>query len=413
MNVLGVEFLVEYRLTLVLCVSLLAGSTLGIVSGLIPGLHANNFAFLLAAVAVGVPAPPLAVGTAMLAAGVVHSFVNAIPMLALGVPDAEMAPTALPGHRLVMNGRGREAVRLSALGSGLAVALAVPLAIPVTVGMQALYPAVHEHYRLLLIGVLAGLLLAERTRRSRLGGACTLVLSGLLGWVSLDLDPAAPLDAGGMLAPLFAGLFGAPILLDALGSGGLPEQGDATLCQPRWRVASTALAGALAGALVGYLPGISAAIAAVAVLVVLPGDLTDRGYVVATSGVDTANAIFALFALVSLGEPRTGVLVAVEEVSVPLNLPVLVSAILCAGAIGTAAVFAIGDLYLRLVASVEYLWLSAGVLCLLVVLSGLFAGLAGVGVFCLATAVGLVPTRFGSYRIHCMGVLLCPMVITG
>jgi putative membrane protein len=177
-------------------------------------------------------------------------------------------------------------------------------------------------------------------------------------------------------------------------------------------VVLTALAGALAGALVGYLPGISAAIAAVAVLFVLPGDLTDRGYVIATSGVDTANAIFALFALVSFGEPRTGVLVAVETVGVPLNLPVLVCAVLFAGLAGTVAVVVLGDPYFRLVASVEYLWLSIGVLCLLLLLSGLFAGLAGIGVFVLATAVGLVPVRFGAYRVHCMGVLLCPILLS-
>ncbi|ESS06042.1 MAG: putative membrane protein, partial [uncultured archaeon A07HB70] len=93
------------------------GVCLGTASGLTPGVHANAFALLLAAGAGALPGPALAVGAAMLAAGVVHTFLDVVPALALGVPDPSMAASALPGHRLVLAGRGREALRLSALGS--------------------------------------------------------------------------------------------------------------------------------------------------------------------------------------------------------------------------------------------------------------------------------------------------------
>jgi putative membrane protein len=114
----------------------LAGVALGTMSGLVPGLHANNFALLLAGFAPAVPADPLPVGAAMLAAGVTHTFLDIVPSLAIGVPDPALAPSALPGHRLVLQGRGREALRLSAMGSLLAVALAAPLALPVTLAME-------------------------------------------------------------------------------------------------------------------------------------------------------------------------------------------------------------------------------------------------------------------------------------
>jgi putative membrane protein len=75
---------------------LLGGVALGTASGLVPGLHANNFALLLAGFAPSVPADPLFVGVAMLGAGVVHSFLDIVPALALGVPDAATAVAALP-----------------------------------------------------------------------------------------------------------------------------------------------------------------------------------------------------------------------------------------------------------------------------------------------------------------------------
>jgi putative membrane protein len=77
------------------------------------------FALLMAAVAPTIPGPPELVGAAMLAAGVTHTFLDVVPALALGVPDAAMAAAALPGHRLVLEGRDgrRSAFRRSAARS--------------------------------------------------------------------------------------------------------------------------------------------------------------------------------------------------------------------------------------------------------------------------------------------------------
>lgn len=132
MEVFGTRLVVAPSMTVTALTFILGGVALGTISGLTPGIHVNNLALLLASVAPAVPGPPELVGASMLAAGVVHSFLDVVPTLALGVPDPVMAVSALPGHRLVIEGQGREAIRLSALGSGLAVAFAVPLAIPVT-----------------------------------------------------------------------------------------------------------------------------------------------------------------------------------------------------------------------------------------------------------------------------------------
>jgi len=273
---------------------LFGGAALGAVSGLVPGLHANNFALLLAGVAPSIPADPLLVGVAMLGAGVVHSFLDIVPALALGVPDAATAVAALPGHRLVVAGRGREALRLSAVGSGLAVALAVPLAVPITWVMVRGYPTVRTQLPLLLGGVVVFLVVTESSRRSAVGGFCAFLASAALGAATLDVTPAAPLSAGGMLAPLFTGLFGAPVLIDAIGGEGVPPQSDARITMGKRDLGVSATAGSFAGAIVGYVPGVSAAIAAVAALPAVPRREADRGFIVATSGANTANTVSAV-----------------------------------------------------------------------------------------------------------------------
>jgi len=387
-----------------------AGIGLGTCSGLVPGLHANNFALLLAGFAPSIPAEPQFVGAAMLAAGVTHTFLDIVPALAIGVPDPAMAPTALPGHKLVLQGRGREALRLSALGSALAVALAVPLALPVTALMQRAYPTIAAHLTLVLGTVSALLVLTERTWAARIGATLALTGSGVLGLLTLDVPATGVLPAGDMLAPLFAGLFGAPILIEALGGGGVPPQDDERVTTSRRFVLAVGFVGTLAGALVGYLPAVSSAIAAAGALVVLPYR-GPRAFVVATSGVNTANTIFALFALVALGNPRTGVLVALERADVPHNLPLLLGAVGIAAGAGFVLVVTIGDTYLAVVGGLDNAVLSVGVLLFLCVLVVAFAGLLGLGVFAVSTLVGLIPPRFGARRMSCMGVLLVPLML--
>ncbi len=389
---------------------ILAGIVLGTISGLVPGLHANNFALLLAGVAPTIPAAPLQLGAAMLAAGVVHTFLDVVPTLAIGVPDPAMAATALPAHRLVLRGRGREALRLSALGSALAVALAVPLAVPVTVAMQRVYPTIAANLSLALGSVCVLLVVTERTWLGRAGAAVALGASGGLGVLALDVPTGGVLPAGNMLAPLFAGLFGAPILIEALGGEGVPPQDDPVVTASPGAVFATAGAGTVAGAVVGYLPGISAAIAAAASLAVLP-DRGPRAFVVASSGVSTANTVFALFALVALGSPRTGVLVALEETGVPHVLPVLLASVAIAAAAGFVLVVVLGDRYLAVVGRVDTTVLCLVVLCFLGVLVAAFTGTVGLVVFAASTVVGLVPGQFGARRMSCMGVLLVPLAL--
>ncbi len=394
--------------TLVTLAFIAGGILLGTISGLTPGLHANNFALVLAGFAPAIPAAPLQVGAAMLAAGVVHTFLDIVPALAFGVPDPAMAPTALPGHRLVLQGRGREALRLSALGSALAVAFAIPLAIPITLGMQRAYPTIAANLTLVLGTVCLLLVVTETTNQARLGAAIAVTTSGILGILTLDVPTGGVFPAGDMLAPLFAGLFGAPILIEALSGDGVPEQDDERITTSRRFLLLVGLVGTISGAIVGYLPGISSAIAAAGALVVLP-HRGPRAFVVAASGVSTANTVFALFALVALGSPRTGVLVAVESTNVPHNLPVLLSAVAIAAAAGFVLVLLLGDRYLDVVGSMDNVRLSLAVLGFLCVLVIAFTGVVGLFVFVVSTAVGLLPVQFGARRMSLMGVLLVPL----
>ncbi|MFD1526065.1 tripartite tricarboxylate transporter permease, partial [Halolamina salina] len=126
---------------------------------------------------------------------------------------------------------------------------------------------------------------------------------------------------------------------------------------------------------------------------------------------NSSTAVFALFALVALGSPRSGVLVAVDDAGVPLSLSVLLPVVVVAAAVGFVLVGVLGDAAFRAVSRLNQRRLALGVLCLLVALATLFAGVAGVAVFSLATLVGLFAVRIGARRVYLMGVLLGPLAL--
>ena len=277
--------------------------------------------------------------------------------------------------------------------------------------MVAAYPTLRAHLPIALGLVALLLVVTERGALAMVGAVVAFSLAALLGWATLDLDPAAPLSVGGMLAPLFAGLFGAPVLVESIGGSGVPPQEDATVTLPGRSVAGLGFVGTLSGAVVGYVPGVSSAVAATVSLFAVPGRHGARGFLVTTSGVNTANTIFALFALVALGSPRTGVLVAFERSGAPTDLALLLPAVGLAAVAGFCLVLLVGDRYLDLVGNLDNTRLAACVLCLLGLVSGLFAGPVGVCVLFVASLVGLIPARFGSRRVHLMGVLIGPLAL--
>ncbi|KAB1188096.1 MULTISPECIES: tripartite tricarboxylate transporter permease [Haloferax] len=400
--------------TVAVAVGVAVGILLGTCSGLVPGLHANAFALVLASVASSVPGPPTAIAATILAAATVHTFLDVVPALALGVPDAALAPGALPGHRLVLGGRGREALRLSALGSGAALCLAVPVAVPITEATVHVYPLVRDNLWMALGAIVAALVWTEPTARAKLAAGVTIATATGVGLAVLGRPFAGPLPVGGVLAPLLAGLFGVPVLLDARDGAGVPPQGDTTLGTSPQAVLRSVLAGTGGGAFVGYLPGVSAGIAGTLALAVLPADDPDesaRAYVTATSAATTATTVFALFALAGLGTPRTGALVALTAADLPSGLWMAVPVTIVAGTCGAVFVPVVGDHLLELVGRVDQRRLVTAVCAFLVVLSWAFAGVGGVGVLAVAAVVGFVPVRLGCRRVHLMSVLMGPLVL--
>ena len=112
--------------------ALLIGCFFGIITGLIPGVHINLLSLMLVSISgylLGFTSP-IVLGAFIIAMSITHTFLDSIPSIFLGAPDADQALNVLPGHKLLLQGKGYEAVKLTVIGSLLCL-ISTSLIIPV------------------------------------------------------------------------------------------------------------------------------------------------------------------------------------------------------------------------------------------------------------------------------------------
>jgi len=432
-----------------------AGSATGLGTGLVPGLHVNNVALMVASAApvllgalAGVAGADavLLLASFLAAASVSHGIASLLPSVFLGAPDSETALSVLPGHRMLARGKGMEAVLLGARGALLAVLLAVPLVLPFRL---LLGPPVDAYARLraflpfLLLLLVAVLLATEgrgsdgmRAWRKRAWALALLGLAGVLGILVLTAGflrgAWAPLPLGGdslVLFPLFTGLFGLPTLILSMGNRGrLPPQdlGPADPL-PDWRGTRGVLTGAVAGASVSWIPGLGGTNATVVAQLLAGGEPkeedpdADREFLYATGAANAATAVFTLATLFVILRARSGVAAAIDAVAsgvpaweplpqVPTLMVAVLLAVVASAALAYAATVRLARPFAVFAGRIRYGRLARGIALALVLAVFLATGPLGLLVLGTATGLGLVPPLVGVRRVHLMGCLLVPLL---
>lgn len=416
-----------------------AGFLLGVISGLVPGIHTNTFAFMLAAFAPWLlesGLSPLCIAVTIVSSSLTHTFVNIIPSVFLGAPEADTSLAVLPGHQLLLDGFGAEAVRLSALGSAGAVLVSLVLILPLSASFAVMYPLVDRYIGWILLGVVLVLIYTEKGEliegqgsmvrlKYRVFAAMLFFLSGMLGLIAFEsqtlMKPIISVGEPSILMPLFSGLFGASMLVISMMTGTvIPAQLRSRLVLSRKRLLRGTLIGSTAGASVAWLPGITGAVATVLARIGVKEDSADedsgREFIVSISGVNTANAIFGLIALYVIGKTRNGAMVAVANIlgGVYLDLDTLVLLLIIIVGVSIAAYLMtifLGDRILTIVTRIHYRVLCMVILIGLTGLVFLFSGWFGLVIFGMGVPVGMLAPYLKVRRSHAMGVLLLPLLI--
>jgi putative membrane protein len=391
-----------------LLIGIVLGVIMGTVSGLIPGVHANTMAGVLlglqAGVLSGVGSEVLA--AALFAALVTHTFLDIIPSTFLGVPNPDTAVSVLPAHALCLEGKGEEAVRIAALGSAAAAVIAIPLSVALFWFIPLLQPYFDWWIGILIIFV-AGYLIV--TGESPAWALAVFLVSGVLGLFTLRFAYVSwhTLGGSGVLMPLLAGLFGISVLLFA-SSGPVPEQRFSGIRMEGSAIRKGAVLGTVAGTVVGWLPGLSNATANAVLASTIGYDRDRRGYILATSAANTANAIIGIAVLYAIARMRNGVMVAMAAIEPP-PLPEM----LAVGGIAACLAFLLTirlSSSARLLNGIDSRQLNLGVIGFIILVSFIISGPFGLFILLLAFLIGIVPQMVNIPRVFCMGAIMLPVL---
>ncbi len=393
-----------------LIVAIGLGIFAGIITGLTPGVHINLVATLLVSVSPILLSHTNAavLGVFIIAMSVTHVFLDALPSIFLGAPDASTALGVLPGHRYLLNGLGLMAVKLTIIGSFGALLMSVvlfPLFVPI---VRYGYPFLAKIMFWLLLATAVFMILRDRKQA---WAVVVFVLSGILGVLVLKTN----LNLREPMLPLLSGLFGISTLVMSIKEKNIiPPQYQTTKIKLKTKTAIKAVAsGQCSGFITAIMPGLGASTAAV-MSMQFTRKLGDHGFMILMGAIGTANFVLSLAALLVLDKARNGSIVAVQKLMEHMNMQALIiflSTALIAGGIGVVLALFFGRIFCRIISRVNYQKVALMIILFITLITLLLTGWLGGVVLVVSTAVGLIPAIVKTTRTHAMACLLVPVMM--
>lgn len=388
-----------------LFIATLAGIILGLIAALMPGIHSNTISAMMLAVSplLLVYFSPLAIAAIIISMGVCQSFLECIPSIFLGAPEADTALSVLPGHKLLLEGKGNEAVMLSAAGCFFALMLSIAFAIPTIWLFTIVYPLIQNYIGWIILAVVIYLLTKER----KLWAVIIFLTSGVLGYFTLGMHTLKE-----PLLPLLSGLFGVSTLLISMETNTkVPAQLPPKLELNKSSISATFLS-AITGWLCAFLPGLGPSQGAM--LTTQFSKSSGKNFLYVMGGISSANFVVSLITLYAIGKARNGAVVAMSKIieAITANeLILLLGICLFVGGISVMLAGKISAIFSSIVPKVNYKWLCLSVIGIMLIATLLLSGPLGLLVLFASTSMGIAANYTGIRKSNMMGCLLVPVMI--
>ena len=407
-----------------LVIACFIGILIGTTTGMIPGIHVNTAGAILFASSnfLLTKVSPEFLCVLMVSMSIAHALIEFVPSMLLGVPQEGTATSILPGHRMVLQGRSKEVIRIVSVG-GFGAIIVTILMLPI---FSIILPFLHDvskpfTWAILLVASIYLTYSLTSNFRDFLWSSLLFVISGILGWVIFQ----SPISSGVTLMCVFSGLFGISTILFSLNdSSTIPHQNPFYELNIDYNKFKSIFAGGITGAILGFLPGFGPAQGTVIAQAVSgTNDCDDDdtvNFLLATSGLNISDCLFSLIAIYIIGNPRSGIAVymsyLISEMSIN-HLLIFIFASLLAVSVSLALSLRLGDSFSRLMGGVDYKKMSIGVIILQIVILYIFIfyykapPLYMTLALITSTAMGMLPHYIGVGKSHLMGVLIIPAIV--
>ena len=369
-----------------------AGILLGIGSGLIPGMHINNFLpFFLTVPFTGSLGFFFIIGASM---GFIFS--SFFPSILLGVPNEETAIMVLPGHRMVLEGNAFTALLLSFYGALIATFLAGVFLILFLIFLPVLYP--HLDFLVVFVLVVVMVLMVITDNKFAL---LIILMASVLGFLTFNFN---------LLLPLLTGFFGlSTMLISLLHKTSLPKQ--KMEFKPeinKFQFLRVSLLSSFLSSLAGLLPGVSSSIVALVGRVF--GKLKTQEFIVMISGTNAAYMIYSFFALFLISKTRSGSAVFLSQIMQNENILFTFGVVLISGIAAALICLRLTPHIVSFYRKIDYRKTTIIAAVFIVLINFLLCGLFGLLILFTATSIGLLCCFLNVKRINCMAALIVPTI---
>ena len=391
-------------------VAIILGVLSGIVTGLIPGIHVNLIAVILISFSpILLPiTAPINLAIYIISLAITHSFLDSIPSIYLGAPDAGQELNVLPGHRLLHQGEGHNAITYTLIGSLGCLLLGILLFPVFIVSMEKIYPLVKGSIGYILTLIM--IFMIGKDKGKRMKSLVAFLLAGCLGLIVFSIP-----NLKQPLFPMLSGLFGFSILLTSLlQNSKIPIQ-DLTkpLTISNKNITKSVSAASGVGFIAAFLPGFGSSQAAI-VATNIVGDIGDEGFLSLVGGINTANMLISIGTAYVLDKARNGAIVTVKALMGGVGyqeMLVFLGVALVVGGVATYLALNISKGFAKFIVKVNYSYIVWGILGFITILTFYFDGILGLVILFTATAIGLSASTWKVGKNHLMGCLILPVIL--
>lgn len=390
----------------------LIGIVAGTFTGLIPGIHTNLIALFALSLSpfLLIYFSSLTLSVFIISMAITHTFLDFIPSIYFGAPDEETSLSVLPGHKLLLKGKGHQAVIYTLVGSTLAILLLL-FSLPIfSFLIPKIYPFVNRMMSWILIWISFFLIYGEKSfsRNKKLLSLVFFLLSGFLGLATLNNSSITQ-----PLLPLLSGLFGSSTIIYSIFKNERPpKQNLEKIKISKRELVKPIIATTIVSPFCSFLPGLGSNQAAI-ISTKLFKKFSKEQFLILLGSINTFVVAFSFYTLYLVNKTRTGAAKAVSEILTISkdNLPVIFSAIIISSVISIFLTIKISKIFAKKIHKINYPLISKFILLFLFSIVLSISGLQGVLIFLVSTILGLTCIFYNIKRSFLMGCLLIPTII--
>lgn len=389
---------------------ILIGVFLGMITGLLPGIHINLIGILILSQIVFISKffSLTQIIIIIIAMGITHTFLDFIPSIVFGIPDSETALSTLPSQRMILEGKGYEAIIFSATGSLVGV-FSTLIFIPIIFFViKNYYSLIKNSIIFILVSVVIILILTEKTLSKKLWATFIVLLSSGLGILTLNnIFVKEP------LLVLFSGLFAFPAIIFALFSKTkFKKQEFKKIKIPLLNSLKLMPISFFSSFLCTVSPGIGNAQAATLSTIFFK-NLNSKMYLIVTSSINSISFVISILVLYLIGKKRNGSMIIISNLQSSFsfsNIMFFIFIMLFVAIIGFFITIIIGKFILKKISNINLFYINIVLLIFLFSVIFFLTNWFSILILLTSISLGILTLNLNIRRVHLMSVLIIPII---